>query len=366
MDGADLGSVPGVVNPMDTGQQKILLLDDEQALLDVYSCLLQQLPSRPEVHCATSGARALALLESGEFALLVLDLRMPRMDGLQVLSIVRRKYPALRTAILTGVREDHLRSRAYSLGVDLYLEKPGSPKEVEFLLDCVESLLGEELNPGFRGLQSKALVDLVQMECISQGTSVLRISHGTTEGKIWIQNGEVVDAEVLDLVGESAFRRIMSWKIGGFEVMPGEPERPRTILKSGQCLLLETAQAFDEAQAPDGGGIEGITPIAELGRLPNVEFVVAVDAETGHYQSWGLDSTESAAGFTRDTGRRMQQLADMCGWGNWESLAAKGHVSHVGLVPHSEHVTMSAGFKRSTTLDQVHATMKLISAKWTS
>lgn len=351
---------------METGQQKILLLDDEQAVLDVYAELLKQLPSHPEVHIATSGARALALLESGEFALLVLDLRMPRMDGLQVLSIVRRKYPGLRTAILTGVREDHLRSRAYSLGVDLYLEKPGSPKEIEFLLDCVESLLGEESVTGFRGLQNKALVDLVQLECISQGTSVLRISHGTTEGKIWIKSGEVVDAEVLDLVGETAFRRIMSWKTGGFEVMPGELDRPRTILKSGQGLLLETAQAFDEASAGNVVSSDGITPIGELGRLPNVEFVIAVDDETGQYQSWGLDKTESVAAWTRETGRRMLELGEACGWGKWDSLAAKGHQSHVGVVSHSENVTLSAGFKRGTSLEQVQGTMTLISAKWTS
>ena len=154
--------------------------------------------------------------------------------------------------------------------------------------------------------------------------------------------------------------------MGGFEVMPGEEDRPRAILKSGQCLLLETAQAYDEANAPDRVGTEGISPIGELGRLPNVEFVIAVDAETGHYQSWGLDNTEPAAGWTRDTGRRMGDLAELCGWGKWDCLAAKGHSSHIGVIPHSENVTMSAGFKRATTLEQVQGTMQLISAKWTS
>ena len=101
-------------------QHRILLLDDEPDLLSMYSEILKQLPSAPEVHTATTGARALALLESHDFRLLVSDLKMPKMDGLQVLSVVRRKYPELRTVVLTSVVDEQFRSRVYALGVDLY------------------------------------------------------------------------------------------------------------------------------------------------------------------------------------------------------------------------------------------------------
>ena len=60
----------------------------------MYREVLSQLPSRPEIHTSNSGARAIALLESEAFTMLISDLRMPKMDGLQVLSIVRRKFPA--------------------------------------------------------------------------------------------------------------------------------------------------------------------------------------------------------------------------------------------------------------------------------
>ena len=45
---------------------------------------------------------------------------MPRMDGLQVLSIVRRRHPELRTVVLSGLEDEEYRSRAYALGVDLF------------------------------------------------------------------------------------------------------------------------------------------------------------------------------------------------------------------------------------------------------
>src|SRR4051794_3652156 len=95
-------------------QLKLLLVDDDPALLELYRELLTQLPSRPEIFTATSGRRALAMLETEPFRLLVCDLKMPKMDGLQVLSIVRRKHPRLRTVALTSVLDEQFRSRVYA------------------------------------------------------------------------------------------------------------------------------------------------------------------------------------------------------------------------------------------------------------
>src|SRR6266850_4505748 len=232
-------------------RHKVLLLDDDQDLLELYREMLVRLPSQPEIHTATSGARAIALLESEPFSLLISDLNMPKMDGLQVLTIVRRKFPQLRTAVMTSVVDAQFRTRAYAMGIDLFLEKPNSSQEIIFFLDCIESLLGREIDGGFRGVQSKSLVDNIQLECLSQSSSVLRITNGPLTGRIWIQDGELIDAEAGDLAGEAAFHKILAWRTGMFETLPPEPSRPRTITKSYNGLLLETAQALDEARMPE-------------------------------------------------------------------------------------------------------------------
>src|SRR5215831_11851233 len=188
--------------------QKILLVDDDPDLLEMYRDLLGQLPSHPEIFTATSGTRAMAMLEAEPFRLLICDLRMPKVDGLQVLSIVRRKYPQLRTVALTSVIDEQFRSRVYALGVDLFWHKPGTDQEIQMFLACLESLLGQESENGFRGLQSKSLVDIIQLECISQSSSVLRITNGSHSGKIWINGGELIDAEVDELRGEPASQKI--------------------------------------------------------------------------------------------------------------------------------------------------------------
>src|SRR5437016_5198579 len=268
-------------------RHKILLLDDDPDLLVMYKEILAEMPSRPEVHTAQAGSRAMAMLEAEPFRLLICDLKMPKMDGLQVLSIVRRKYPQLRTVALTSVPDEQFRSRAYALGVDLFWHKPTTEQEIKMFLECLESLLGRETEAGFRGVQSKSLVDLVQLECISQSSSVLRITNGPLAGRIWINEGEVIDAETDEARGEEAFQKILAWKAGNFESLPAEPDRPRTIFKSYNGLLLESAQALDESRhtEPPPPGPAGETPgahVSKLGALVQVEGIEFVlSAKTG-------------------------------------------------------------------------------------
>ena len=229
-------------------RHKILVLDDDADWLDLCNEMFAHLPSKPEIRTVASGARALALMETEPFRLLICDLKMPRMDGLQVLSIVRRRFPELRTVVLSGLEDEEFRSRAYALGVDLFWLKTDMQANSQMFLDCIESLLGRDMEGGFRGIQSKSLMDIIQMECLSRSSTVLRITRGPLVAKLWIQDGELIDAETEGARGEAAFYRILAWKSGTFENLPAEPERERTITKPVNALLLESAQTIDETR----------------------------------------------------------------------------------------------------------------------
>lgn len=357
--------------------QKVILLDDDTDLLELYREMLLRLPSKPEIHTATSGARAIALLESEPFALLISDLNMPKMDGLQVLTIVRRKFPQLRTAVMTSVVDEQFRARAYAMGVDLFLEKPNTSQEIKFFLECIESLLGREAVGGFRGIQSKSLVDIIQLECLSQSSSVLKIKNGMLEGKIWIQNGEIIDALVQDLTGEPAFQKVLSWRTGSFEIMPAEPSRTRTIVNSYQGLLLETAQALDEAAAQDAADAEGgkvavgarpehASPLAELARFNGVEFLLTIPSgEKEKIESWGVENPEQIANWTRQMRQRFAGLGDALQAGQLNRFEGVGPQRHLAIV-FRPNVGLCVGFHRSLSTDLVRETMKNILSKWAS
>jgi CheY-like chemotaxis protein len=348
---------------------KILIADDDPDVLDMYRQLLAQLPSRPEIQTAPSGARVIAMAEAEPFQLLICDLRMPKMDGLQTLAIIRRKHPQMRTVALTAEVDEQFRSRAYALGVDLFWHKPATEQETKMFLECIESLLGRESEGGFRGMQSKSLLDIIQLECISQSSSVLRITNGTLTGKIWIQDGEAVDAEAGDLQGESAFLKILSWKAGNFEMLPAEPSRSRTIFKSYNALLLESAQALDEARG--GATAEGApspvpSPLAQVSQLEGVEFVLTMKAgQKGHEVARGLEEPERVASWARQNLDRFRQLGEHLGAGPLERMEGFGPQRHVALACHNE-TEFCVGWQNSLGPDQVREMMKKFLALWAS
>jgi CheY-like chemotaxis protein len=348
---------------------KILLADDEPDVLEMYRDILAQLPSRPEIQTAASGALVIKMLEAESYDLLICDLKMPKMDGLQVLAIVRRKHPELRTVAMTAELDEQYRSRAYALGVDLFWHKPASEQETRMFLECIESLLGRETEGGFRGVQSKSLVDIIQLECISQSSSVLRITNGALSGKIWIQTGELVDAEAGDLRGEAAFQHILSWKAGNFEMLPADPSRPRTIFKSYNAMLLESAQALDESHAgvtPEGAPQPAASPLAKLSQLEGVEFVLAMNVgDDRHQVARGLENPERMAVWARDTMERFRLLGDNLGVGPLGQIEAFGPQRHVALARHAD-TEFCVGWKHSLSSDEVRDMMKKLLALWAS
>jgi CheY-like chemotaxis protein len=359
-------------------QHKILLLDDDEQILELYQELLRALPSQPEVHVSNSGARAIALLESEPFSLLITDLRMPKMDGLQVLAIVRRKYPHLRIIVLTGVLDEEYRSRAYAQGVDMFWQKPGSAEEFQLFKDCIESLLDRDVQNegGFRGMQSKSLVDLIQLECLSQSSAVLHISQGAVSGRIWVQDGEIIDAAAASFTGEEAFKEILSWKSGNFELKPAEPDHPRAIHHSAQGLLLDSAQALDEgrgrpagAETPGAAEAEGAAPanavLASLARFEGVEFLLTMPAdEKEPCDSWGLENAQEAAAWARGAQKRLRGLGEKIGAGALAQVTGFGLQRHWALAGHEQKGLLCAGFRRTLPKDKVEQTMKHIFTKW--
>ena len=192
----------------------------------------------------------------------------------------------LRTVVLSGLEDEEYRSRAYALGVDLFWLKTEMQRNTKLFDECIESLLGhsdQEGDTGFRGIQSKSLMDIIQMECLSRTSTVLRITRGPLVAKLWIQDGELMDAECEGARGEAAFHRLLAWKTGAFENLPAEPNRERTIEKPVNALLLESAQTLDETAHPstEPDSVEAnlhrktMWKLAQLTR-EGAEFVVAV------------------------------------------------------------------------------------------
>ena len=113
----------------------ILIVDDEKNICLTLSQALETLEI--ETDTALNGDEALAKLQNKEFGLILLDLRMPGMDGMEVLRRVREIRPDIRVIILTAYGTIESAVEAMKLGAVDFIQKPFSPEEIRELVSRV-------------------------------------------------------------------------------------------------------------------------------------------------------------------------------------------------------------------------------------
>jgi DNA-binding NtrC family response regulator len=110
----------------------ILIIDDEEIVSASCSRLLE--PEGYSVKTANKGSKGLALLKSQAFDLVLTDLMMPDMDGIEVLRNIKDTWPETEVIIMTGYGTVKTAIRAMKIGVFDYIEKPFTPDDLISLI----------------------------------------------------------------------------------------------------------------------------------------------------------------------------------------------------------------------------------------
>lgn len=116
---------------------KILILDDEKGLCDqLKKCFRKR---GYTVFAVTNGKEALSVLKKESPQILVLDIRMDGVTGLDVLKKAKEDNPKVKAVMITGLDDDTTKKQAQQLGADEYLTKP-------FNYDILEKLVIHKVN----------------------------------------------------------------------------------------------------------------------------------------------------------------------------------------------------------------------------
>jgi two-component system response regulator HydG len=112
-----------VTNPK--AQPQILFVDDEPDFLRVVTETFADLSGgRWLMHRANTADAALDVLKTHKIDLVVVDINMPTLDGVQLLRILNRRYPDLKKVTLTGFATEAKRNECLANGAELFIEKP--------------------------------------------------------------------------------------------------------------------------------------------------------------------------------------------------------------------------------------------------
>jgi DNA-binding NtrC family response regulator len=116
---------------------RLLILDDDRAVLNWFAVLLKQ-TRRYDAVALNDSTRAFDAIASGNFDLVLLDMDMPVVSGMEVLRHIRQHHPDVETVVITGIGDVTLAVEAMKLGARDYLCKP---VEADKLLACIDRAL---------------------------------------------------------------------------------------------------------------------------------------------------------------------------------------------------------------------------------
>jgi YesN/AraC family two-component response regulator len=105
------------------GAKSVLLVDDQQNFLAALATRLGESSNNFSILTAGNGNEALRILESNRVGVVVTDLKMPVMDGFDLISHIKKRYPGIPVIVLSSFLYQELEPRLTALGVSLWIEK---------------------------------------------------------------------------------------------------------------------------------------------------------------------------------------------------------------------------------------------------
>jgi len=113
---------------------KVVIADDSSLLRDRIKSLLNSLNNNPMIYEAENGVDALHLIREKKPDLVILDIRMPEMNGIEVLKKIRELKMKTKVCILTNYPYPQYKKRCFEAGADFFLRKTEDFEEIEIIV----------------------------------------------------------------------------------------------------------------------------------------------------------------------------------------------------------------------------------------
>jgi CheY-like chemotaxis protein len=226
--------------------KNVLLVDDDRAMLLALQEGFARYGDSFSVLLAGDGIEALEYLKRQPVSLVVTDLKMPRVDGFELLATIMANFPDIPVIIITGYSTPEMERLARKGGAVAFVAKPFL---IETLARQIVSMLRQEADGGtLHNVSSGMFLQLIEME---QKTCTIRLEEKTSgkKGVLFFVEGELCDARVGERQGQIAAYEIFAWDNVSLAIQNDCTVRQNRINKELSSLLIEGARRSDELKA---------------------------------------------------------------------------------------------------------------------
>lgn len=225
-------------------KQQVLIVDDEPELLLSISSGFEK-NDRFQITTAHNGQKALDILSKIPMDLVVTDLRMPVMDGVELLAAMTESFPKVPNIVMTAFGTPVMEQQLKKAGTMEVLEKP---LDIDALEQAINRALDlhEHRNDGLAGI---SLANFLQIVAMEQKTAALKVAHPNGKrGYLFFTEGKLIDAIYDNFIGEEAVFEMLTWDNVRLSMKKLAPPLPEPKIQSElMSLLLEAAHRKDTA-----------------------------------------------------------------------------------------------------------------------
>ena len=226
----------------DSMTKTVLIADDEQDFRILAENFLKVYTDKVNVLVASNGRQALEILNTRKVDVLVTDIKMPEMDGIELLTHLSRKNLDIYVIVITGFATKENLKRLNQVGQYYYMAKPIS---MEHFGKKITSVLQDNSKIQENQFTVSNLLQLINME---QKTCTLSVKSNGKVGYLYLRNGELINAETDGIDGQEAAKMIISWPHAETEIQ-GTSQKERKIEANLMSILLEATRFADENRA---------------------------------------------------------------------------------------------------------------------
>jgi CheY-like chemotaxis protein len=187
------------------------------------------------------GAReAIALLAKDPIDIVLSDLRMPEMDGFELVAWMLENTPQVAAFAMTAFWDNQAKEKLARLGD---IECFAKPLDMASVVHRIDEALAADFRGHIRNMSATSLLQIINMD---RKTCTLLMATPRSSGKLYIRKGEVVDARSGELRGERAALAMLGWPNPTISIDSRCRVSERSIDRSLTYLIMEAMRLSDE------------------------------------------------------------------------------------------------------------------------
>ena len=222
--------------------KKVLIVDDEKSLLLSIRAGFEAYKDRFQLFTAEDGKKAVEILESNSIDLVVTDIRMPEMDGFELLVYMNTRFSSIPVLVMSAYGTREIQGKFESVGIIGFLDKPVDFDDLVKSID--EGLKLTSQGGTMTGFSVGSFLQLIEME---EKTCLLEVSARGKKGLFYFDHGLLYDAVSGKLIGEEAAIEMIMWNQVSlsFKSLP-DKKIMRRINSELMPIMLEASRRKDE------------------------------------------------------------------------------------------------------------------------